>query len=102
MLKFKCLIFFFRRDSLFDHDNGDSSIIIIPHLSFNGSVFGNAIIVALHQNSIRLLTIEGISHRNYLRLILQHQQLADSLQQIRYFPNMTQSFLNMSRQNFHV
>lgn len=48
---------FFRWDSLFDHDNGDSSIIIISLLKFNGSIFGNAIIVRLRQNSIHWLTI---------------------------------------------
>lgn len=43
---------FFGRDCLFAHDNGYNSSIIISPLNFNGSIFGNAIIVGLHQNSI--------------------------------------------------
>lgn len=48
---------FFRWDSLFDYDNGYNSIISIPSLNFDGGVFGNAIIVRLHQNRIRWLEV---------------------------------------------
>lgn len=102
MLKFKCPIFFFRWDSLFDYDNGYNSIISIPPLNFDGGVFGNAIIVGLHQSSIQRPSISGISHLIDLHLILQHRQYVDSLQQIRHFPNMSQSFPNMSQQIFHA
>jgi hypothetical protein len=102
MLKFKCPIIFFRGDTLFYRDNGYNSVIIIPPLNFYDSIFGNTTINRLHQNSIQRLSISGITHLIDLRLILQHRQQANSLQQIRHFPNMPQSFPNMSQQIFHV
>ena len=102
MLKFKCPIIFFRGDILFDYDNGYNSIIIITPLNFDDGIFGNTTIIRLHQNSIQRLSVSGITHLIDLRLILQHRQYVDSLQQIRHFPNMSQSFPNMSQQIFHV
>ena len=89
---------FFRRDTLFDHDNGYHSVISIPPLNSSDSVFDNTTIIRLHQNSIQRLSISGITYLIDLRLILQHRQYVDSLQKIRHFPNMPQSFPNMSQQ----
>lgn len=93
---------FFRWDTLFDHDNGHNSITSIPPLNFDDGIFGYTIIIRLHQNSIQRLSISGYTHLIELRLILQHRQYVDSLHQIRCFPNIPQSFPNMSQQIFHV
>lgn len=102
MLKFKCPIIFFVGTPPFDRDNGYNSIIIIPTLNLDDGVFGNTTIIRLHQNSIQRLSISGITYLIDLRLILQHRQYVDRLQQIRHYPNVPQSFLNMSQQIFHV
>ncbi len=72
MLKFKCPIIFFAGTSLFDHENGYNSVIIIPPLNSSDSVFDNTTIIRLHQNSIQRLSVSGITHLIDLRLILQH------------------------------
>lgn len=53
---------FFRWDSLFDRDNGYNSIIRIPPLNFDDGIFGNAIIIELHQNSIQYSETVSIRH----------------------------------------
>ena len=93
--------FFFVETPFFDHDNRCNSIIIIPPLNFNDGIFSNTTIIRLHQNSNQRLSISGITYLIDLRLILQHRQYVDSLQQIRHFLNMPQSFPIMSQQIFH-
>ncbi|WP_289639657.1 hypothetical protein, partial [uncultured Muribaculum sp.] len=85
-----------------DHDNGYNSVISIPPLNPNDSVFGNTTIIRLHQNSIQRQSVSGVTHLVDLRLILQHWQFTDSFQQIRHIPNMPQSFPKMPQQIFHV
>ena len=99
MLKFKCPIIFSLRHP-FDHDNGYNSIIRIPPLNFDAASLATPIIIWLHQNSIQRLSVSGITHLIDLRLILQHRQYTDSLQQIRHFPNMPQSFPQHVPTNF--